>query len=71
MIVSLRQNGVGPEKNCADAILPKGHEDCVSLQDESNGNMLKITDDRPISVVITHGVREIWYPRVENDTANR
>jgi hypothetical protein len=21
--------------------------------------------------VITHGVREIWYPRVENDTANR
>jgi glucose-6-phosphate isomerase len=24
-LVSLRQNGVGPEKNCADAILPKGH----------------------------------------------
>jgi hypothetical protein len=23
--VSFRQNGVGPEKNCADAILPKGH----------------------------------------------
>jgi hypothetical protein len=23
--VSLRQNGVGPEKNCADAALPKGH----------------------------------------------
>jgi endonuclease YncB( thermonuclease family) len=23
--VSLRQNGVCPEKNCADAILPKGH----------------------------------------------
>jgi len=40
--VSLRQNGVGPKKNCADAILPKGHEDCVSLQDESNGNILKI-----------------------------
>jgi len=25
MFVSFRQNGVGPEKNCADAILPKGH----------------------------------------------
>jgi hypothetical protein len=24
-LVSLRQNGVGPEKNCADAILPKEH----------------------------------------------
>jgi len=23
--VSLRQNGVGPNKTCADAILPKGH----------------------------------------------
>jgi hypothetical protein len=22
----LRQNGVGPNKTCADAILPKGHE---------------------------------------------
>jgi len=40
--VSLRQNGIGPKKNCADAILSKGHEDCVSLQDESKGNMLKI-----------------------------
>ena len=25
MMVSLRQNGVAPEKTCADAILPKGH----------------------------------------------
>jgi micrococcal nuclease len=25
LFVSLRQNGVGPEKTCADAILPKGH----------------------------------------------
>src|SRR5215475_2087916 len=24
-LVSLRQNGVGPNKTCADAILPKGH----------------------------------------------
>src|SRR6266542_2057889 len=27
-LVSLRQNGVGPEKNCADAILPKEHGVC-------------------------------------------
>jgi hypothetical protein len=30
LLVSLRQNGVGPEKNCADAILPKGHASPVS-----------------------------------------
>src|SRR5262245_53587687 len=24
--VSFRQNGVGPNKTCADAILPKGHQ---------------------------------------------
>jgi len=26
MVVSFRQNGVGPNKTCADAILPKGHQ---------------------------------------------
>jgi hypothetical protein len=33
-VVSLRQNGVGPEKNCADAILPKGHIELISIKVE-------------------------------------
>jgi hypothetical protein len=28
MAVSFRQNGVGPNKTCANAILPKGHVQC-------------------------------------------
>lgn len=38
-IVSLRQNGVGPNKTCADAILPKGH-DSIKKEEEEKKEIL-------------------------------
>jgi len=42
--VSFRQNGVGPEKNCADAILLKGHDLVVTwtqVLDRKDGKIVK------------------------------
>ena len=42
--MSFRQNGVGPEKNCADAILPKGHDLVVTwaqVLDRKDGKIVK------------------------------
>jgi hypothetical protein len=40
MMVSLRQNGVGHDKTCADAFLPKGHESEVEKL-ENRVSMIK------------------------------
>jgi len=48
LIVSFRQNGVGPYKTCADAILPKGHGKLIGKSRMTNYVHLKLNERKPM-----------------------
>src|SRR6266545_43184 len=63
ILVSLRQNGVGPNKTCADAILPKGHywTDAGDRRDIGTRRSRKWCYDAAISRADCSNVCTGWY----------